>query len=590
LDWSAVQSIGRPGAADAPHYPFDPAPHWAAPVPARTPANTPAPERHWGRELRSPALTGRAFAFPRTADFPRYLTDHRLYGTVVTPAASHLATALSALAGDGKPLTLADLLCPRALVIEDGDGFETQLVVGEGERPPLTVHSRPDDADHDGPWQEHLRARVATDEAAPVPDLPDTAAFTEAAERHIDGAAFYTYFRDLGYTLGPSFRWIDGVWIRGREALVRYRRPDLPDDPADYELYPGLIDSCFQSIAGFMVDTRAEEAPSLAIPFSADRLSFPARGRPGTGTWGHVRVLEATDLPGGRLRVEVADLRMFTDDGDTLLAADRFRVRHAPREALQAGMRRDHLHTLRWRPDTTDTEGARRPGAATVLRAPDTDHGLTAALTDLGIAAETATAPDGPDGPGADLLVDTRFLHLPGSSAEHALSAALDLADTLRRTPADTAYAVLADGSDAHAPVREALWGMLAALEAEDPARRLLRVTLADGADPARAAAALATRLDAPNGTRLRVTPDGVQVARLATQDTPTGEEDPADGGAALVTGGLGALGLSVARWLAASGVDDLTLMARSEPDATARAVIDRLSGTGTTVRVVAGS
>ncbi|MFE3461855.1 SDR family NAD(P)-dependent oxidoreductase [Nocardiopsis aegyptia] len=590
LDWSAVQSAERAGASGAPRYPFDTAPHWAdtGRAPARTAHGAPRARRHWGEEVRSPALTGRAFAFHRSADFPRYLTDHRLYGTVVTPAASHLATALSALAGDGKPLGLTDLLCPRALVIDDRDEYDVQLLVGEGERPALSVQSLARGAAPGSAWQEHASARLSTDEDAPAAEHPDIAAFTAGAERHIDGEAFYTYFRDLGYTLGPSFRWIDGVWIRGQEALVRYRRPELPDDVADYELYPGLIDSCFQSIAGFMVDARVEEAPSLAIPFSADRLLFPARVRPGAEVWGHVRVLEAAELPNGRLRVEVADLHMFTGDGDTLMAADRFRVRHAPREVLQRGMGRDHLHTVEWRQDPAGAaHTAPAPGTtATVLHGPDGDRGLVAALAGAGI---TATATTDPGDAAGGLVVDTRFAHVTDTCAEAGLAAAVELAATLRRIPGDTAYAVLTDGADAQAPVREALWGMLAALEAEDTGRRLLRLTLADGAGAAEAATALAARLEAPTGTRLLVTPGGVHTARLAARDT--GDDGAvAHGGSALVTGGLGALGLSVARWLADRGIDDITLMGRSAPDASARAVIEALTGHGTTVRVVAGS
>ncbi|WP_150244397.1 type I polyketide synthase [Nocardiopsis quinghaiensis] len=584
LDWNTLQPAARTRAEGAPLYPFDTTPYWAAVerTPARSFGNTSEGVRHWGEEVRSPALTGRAFAFHRSADFPRYLTDHRLYGTVVTPAASHLATTLSALAGDGKPLGLTDLLCPRALVIDDHERYDVQLVVGEGERPALSVQSLV--GSRGTAWQEHVSARIATDEDAPAPERPDIAAFVSEAERHIDGEGFYTYFRDLGYTLGPSFRWIDGVWIRGEEALVRYRGPELPDDPADYELYPGLIDSCFQSIAGFMVDTRADEAPSLAIPFAADRLSFPSRARPGAELWGHVRVREAAELPNGRLRVEVADLHMFTDGGDTLMAADRFRVRHAPREVLQRGLRGDHLHTVEWRADTAGAVPA--PGTtATVLHGTGAGagSGLEGALAEAGI---TVTA-DG-DGLDGELVVDARFTRLSDTSAEACLAAVLDLAATLRQVPSGTAYVVLADGADDQAPVREALWGMLSALEAEDAGRRLLRVTLADGAGPAEAAAALAARLDAPTGTRLRVAPDGVRAARLVTKDAAP-EDAVAGGGSALVTGGLGALGLSVARWLAGRGVDDITLMARSAPDEAARAVIDRLTADGTTVRVVAG-
>ncbi|MHC5909352.1 SDR family NAD(P)-dependent oxidoreductase, partial [Streptomyces sp. S6] len=70
-----------------------------------------------------------------------------------------------------------------------------------------------------------------------------------------------------------------------------------------------------------------------------------------------------------------------------------------------------------------------------------------------------------------------------------------------------------------------------------------------------------------------------------------TGPADtaPALNGAALVTGGLGGLGLATAAILARGGCSLVTLMARSEPDEQARRLIDDITATGTPVHVVRG-
>ncbi|MDB4991708.1 MAG: polyketide synthase, partial [Myxococcaceae bacterium] len=318
LDWTVVYQHSGSARMRIPLYPFAGPAHWTkvkADASQSSASARPATSlRHWGTELRSPQLQGRAFAFERTAEFPAYLTDHRLYGTVVTPAASHLATILSALGADGRSIVIEDLICPRALVIKDGERYDAQILLsattGSAQ---LSVQSLLDP--DKGTWQEHLGGRIVEAPTAPrVVRLPVTADFIASAERHIDGKTFYRHFRDLGYTLGPSFCWIADVWIRGAEALVRYAAPELPDALTDYQIYPGLIDSCFQSIAGFMVDEIADEAASLAIPFAAQRLSFV--GRPtGAELWGHVSVKRAEPLPNGRMRVEVADLHMFDADG-----------------------------------------------------------------------------------------------------------------------------------------------------------------------------------------------------------------------------------------------------------------------------------
>ncbi|MFV2083645.1 SDR family NAD(P)-dependent oxidoreductase [Micromonospora sp. LOL_021] len=643
--WAAVQPRRpRPAGQRAARYPFADTRYWTpladqppsssvtATVDERPTAQSHAAatgqstQSHVGRELRSPALRGRVFEFTRSAAFPAYLTDHRLYGTVVTPAASHLATLVQALAPDGSPVTLTDLVCPRALVITEQERYDVQLTVDRASGR-LAVSSLVD-ADRDL-WQEHLAARVrptatTTSHAAPDPAAPDPAAdraaFIASAQRHVTGAQFYAYFRDLGYTLGPSFRWIVDIWLGRGEALVRYVQPPLPDDPADYQLYPGLIDSCFQSIAGFLVDEVAEEAPALAIPFAAARLEFPARDRIDGELWGRVRVRDAEPLPRGRSRVTAADLRLATPDGTTLLTVDDFRVRHAPRELLRRSLRDDRagLYTVRWQPaddgripdaesagsdgrDTTAPTGAALSGGSrsVLLVGPATDfaEALAAELRDLGHTVDVDRS--GPES-GADLVVDLRFLavgrpgtdptgdHPTGDAAGPVPAAVLALGESLRARSTSTPYVVVCPAGADAASDREALWGMLAAVEAEESQRRLLRIDLAE---PASAAAArLGRQLDAvlTSGVtepRLRLHADGVEVPRLAAVEPGPVSSWP-DG--VLISGGLGALGLSVARILADGGTRTITLVGRSAPGADARAAIDELVARGVRVEVVA--
>ncbi|WFE96110.1 type I polyketide synthase [Micromonospora sp. WMMD987] len=574
VEWAAVQ--GRATGA-APVYPFADTRFWVPSAPARPSSAATGTGPHWGGEVQSPALrTARVFEFPRTTAFPAYLTDHRLYDTVVTPAASHLATALSALAGGGAALTLTDMVCPRALVVAEGEEYRVQLVADTATGH-LAVHSLLDDERRQ--WQEHLSGRLTADGAGrAAPTETDRGEFVTGADRHLSGTAFYAYFAALGYTLGPSFRWIADVWIRGGEALVRYAPPALPDDPACYELYPGLIDSCFQSIAGFLVDDRVAEAASLAIPFSAARIAFPAGPRPTGELWGHVRVRSAEPLAGGRSRVDAADLHLFTAGGESLMVVDDFRVRHAPRELLRQSLReeRSHLYTVDWTP----VEVAERPvGRRHVV-------GLTGAgafVDELAAALRRAGHTVAPDGP-VDLVVDARWA---GPDGAEPLEAVRELAGALRAGRPTVPYAVLAPAGPDGAPLRETLWGLLTALETEEPDRRLLRVET-DRTTVDRLAATLTGAFDdGCTEPRLRVAAGAVTGARLVpARPRPAGRGWPSG---VLITGGLGALGLSTARLLVERGTRALTLVGRSAPGAGARRVLDSLTGQGVRIEVVRG-
>ncbi|WUH89159.1 SDR family NAD(P)-dependent oxidoreductase [Streptomyces sp. NBC_00433] len=607
LDWRHIHAAA--GHDDsAPRYPFARTRHWtsAEPGPA-TGAEPAAAGPAWGTELRSPGLRGRVWRTERTTAYPAHLTDHRLFGTVSVPGASQTATVLSALGQGGAPVELADLYFPRALVLHDGERYELQIVeeLGNGQ---VSVHSLVD-ADRDE-WQQHLSARIVPQADPAGAEAPEPRAFAAAAERRLTGADFYRHLRALGYHLGPSFRWIDEVWIRGDEALIRYAEPADPrEDPASYEIHPGLLDSLLQSAVVFAVRTAEEGEPAeeaaLAIPFALARVSFPGRPTPGGTLWGHITATRHARDGDGLMQVESADLHLFDDTGRTVLAADDFRFRRAPRTVLERSLRggTPHAYRLVWHetPALPARDATAHPRRIALLGAESKPgRALRDTLESYGHHVTTHD-PDSPPPAGTDLLVDARFAEEPYDDAAgtgrdasaplagSALEAAGALARGLRAAGRDLPYAVLAPDGDEPAPVTETLWGMLASVEAEQPARMLLRVGLGPDWQPGAVVRALDRELDAAVAEpRLLVGAEGVRAARLAAEPAEGGEAPPT-GGAALVTGGLGALGLSAAAALGRAGFSAITLMGRSEPGPAAQAAIAELTARGVQVDVVRG-
>ncbi|MGW3498264.1 SDR family NAD(P)-dependent oxidoreductase [Streptomyces sp. NPDC001020] len=607
VDWARTSPRRAPARAAAPRYPFARTRHWTAsasgtPTAARRPsAQTPA----WGTPLRSPAFGGRVWTTERSTDYPAHLTDHRLFGVVSVPGASQTATVLSALGNGGSPVVLEDLHFPRALVLREGERYDLQVVEEtDGNRArAVGVHSLLDP--ERGRWQQHLAARIG-DSSAGADDRraapPDPTAFAAGADRHLTGDAFYGHLRALGYHLGPSFRWISEVWIRGHEALVRFAEPaEMNESPDGYEIHPGLLDSCLQSAVAFAVTGEdVSEDDGLAIPFAVARLSFPRRPVPGQELWGHVRAVVEDGTDAGLLQVKAADLHMFDAAGSTVLAVDDFRFRRAPRAVLERSLRdgAPHTYEMRWTP---------QPAAAPeATDAPALRIALLGGATPVGRALHAAFTARGhlvgdPDGAGTpDLIVDARFGAEPGedraAGPDAARDAARELAATLGEVERTVPYAVLAGTGAGAAPVRETLWGMLASLEAEQHDRLLLRVGLRPDWEAAPLAAAVAAAVaDGVPEPWLAVGEDGVSVARLLPHDgdparhARAGARPGTRGGAALITGGLGALGLSSAGFLARSGITAITLMSRSAPDATARTVVDELTAQGVDVTVLRG-
>ncbi|OPF76109.1 polyketide synthase [Streptomyces antioxidans] len=228
------------------------------------------------------------------------------------------------------------------------------------------------------------------------------------------------------------------------------------------------------------------------------------------------------------------------------------------------------------------------------LDAADTDP---AALADR-LAASSA------DGPVAGVLsllaLDERpHPEHPAVPVGLALTGALAEALALRgddvpaRLWCATRGAVSTGGADRLESATQAqVWGYGRVVALEQPERWGGLVDLPESVDE-RALDRLAAVLAGPDDEdQVAIRATGVFVRRLvpAPRTAATAAAEPwTPHGTVLVTGGTGALGRHVARWLADHGAERLVLLSRRGPDAPGAAeIVAELSGTGTAVTVEA--
>ncbi|RKN10669.1 SDR family NAD(P)-dependent oxidoreductase [Streptomyces radicis] len=172
------------------------------------------------------------------------------------------------------------------------------------------------------------------------------------------------------------------------------------------------------------------------------------------------------------------------------------------------------------------------------------------------------------------------------------LALASAVADADARLWCATRGAVAAPGGAAAVrPAQAQTWGVGRALALELPERWGGLVDLPDATDD-RSAALLTTALAARDGEdQIAITPSGAFVRRLVRAP---GSAAPTEGGwrprgTVLVTGGTGALGGHVARWLAREGAAHVLLASRSGPAAEgADALAAELRALGADVTVAA--
>ena len=310
-----------------------------------------------GQRLALPHSKEIRFERMMSPTWPAFLGDHRLFGTVVCPGASHIASMLCAADKGlkGVPYVLEDVYFPQALVIEDGAGAAYQLALMPGEeRHDYFVQALSFAGDgersRDDLWNTHasakLRRAAADEQEPPVMDL-DIEAFKSTASHTVEGSAFYEAFWNAGYTLGPSFQWVDCIYRKDWEGVCRMRVPELEEDLADYILHPGLIDSCLQALAGFAKSDSLfmPGGDVIRIPFHVGKVRVFRRPEPGP-LWMYGR-LEGEDGAD-----PVGLMQLFDDDGNMVAEISGYESRPVSRDVLLAAIKEDvaqKLYEVNWR-------------------------------------------------------------------------------------------------------------------------------------------------------------------------------------------------------------------------------------------------
>ncbi|MFJ2211823.1 SDR family NAD(P)-dependent oxidoreductase [Streptomyces sp. NPDC101062] len=213
--------------------------------------------------------------------------------------------------------------------------------------------------------------------------------------------------------------------------------------------------------------------------------------------------------------------------------------------------------------------------------------GDPAALTDLLTAGKT------PAGVLSLFALDER--RAPDGSAPRGLLDTVALAQALSGQEIPlwlaTRGAVAVDPDDRlDHPEQAAVWGLGRALALESPRDRGGLVDLPAHLDDTAAALLAAALTGDSDEDQVAVRPAGLFVRRLVRAALPPATATPwRPRDTALITGGTGALGARVARWLAAAGAGHLVLASRSGPEAPGAAALRaELTALGASVEIVA--
>ena len=554
-----------------------------------------------------------------------FLDDHKIEGVAVLPASVYveIASAAAREALASRAIVLEDIEFHRALFLPEAASATIQVIVAPITEKAASFQIYGSSALTGQPgksWILHASGKVSAQDGSGLPQILQEESIAETQLRssgEVSGQDFYRQLGDKAIEYGPFFQSVARLWEDGKSVLGELRiSADLDDDFGTYQLHPAVVDGCLQ-VLGAAIATHAKTSGKEGIHIPTRIARILVRSRPGAHLWCHARVLDE-DANGF-----IGELRLLDEAGQVLveMLGVRFEsLGEDPRRGLGENLD-DWLYELKWQPKEHHAAATSSPvspgswlifadsgGVGESLQRILEAHGEKGTLvsrgetyvridsTHVNIRAdqpedverlfESAMDPAQPPCRGiihlwsldASLAEDATAVSIETAQALGSVSA-LQVIQAMARaqwreqprlwlvtrgaqaagedsTPVEVAQAPMWGLGRVIAQEHRAFWGGLVDLEptsapGDGAAQQLWdEVSNADGENQ------LAFR----KGQRL--------VARLARKDPSSTRETPLrwrSDASYLITGGLGDLGLKVARWMVAQGARRLILLGRTE-------------------------
>ncbi|MEM7130013.1 MAG: type I polyketide synthase [Chloroflexota bacterium] len=455
----------------------------------------------------------------------------------------------------------------------------------------------------------------------------------------ISTCAFYQLAAEQQIVFGPCFQWLVNIWQGDGEAFAKLHLPEAIGSLQGYYIHPALLDACFQLTAAIELN---EDSNDTFLPFAVERMHFYQPLAAEQEWWCYVRQADEKKRDiylleeKGQVLVEILGF------------VERLAERSALR---QGEFWQDWLYKETWQKQPlTDKDAPPKESVAKFLDKQSVQKWLLLAdVAGVGeaLAGQLQKRGEQPilvfagnsyqqlaadryeiDPLSADdyhrLLHDipdiTGVVHLWSldqqlatdivalrSATQMGCGTALHLVQALLQemneppsfclVTRDTQGVVPQDRTTEVA--QATLWGMGRTIAQEHPELNCVCIDLEREIEPARDGEILGAELIASVSQRrepqIAFRQGNRFIARLTRAPIDANHADSMQEqlaeihvqGTYLVTGGLGALGLLVARWLVDQGAKYLMLISRSQPKLDVQAELDTLREMGAEVLVV---
>jgi len=168
------------------------------------------------------------------------------------------------------------------------------------------------------------------------------------------GEQMYQKFQNSGFEYRNTFAAIDQIWVSEDKAISKLIMPDVKNRSA-YEIYPGILDACFQGIVA--VEFFGKESIEMRLPISIEKfLLYDVLTEK---MWSHCIKTKRTDT------YTDCDIFLYNEEGQLILEIQRLRVQvlEGVNQKFPVKIIDSWLYNLEW----IEKEKSEKPKEATRL-------------------------------------------------------------------------------------------------------------------------------------------------------------------------------------------------------------------------------
>lgn len=216
-----------------------------------------------------------------TAKDPYFMKEHIIFETAISPAAAHMSMLLSAAkdSGNGKSCVFSNIEFRAPLALKEDEQRTVQLCLGKA-KSKFSIISK-DLETSNGKWLLHSKGDLSIHNEFCCSEIQeDIESFRNLIYRSDMEQGVYDSMIRSGFKLGDSFRRIKGIHFREEDCICKIEPLKNVPYYYDYILYPGIIDSIFQTGFAFVLEkinentSLYEEGKKTVIPYYLEKFTY----------------------------------------------------------------------------------------------------------------------------------------------------------------------------------------------------------------------------------------------------------------------------------------------------------------------------